>query len=52
MELVALLLYTALGVATVVILRAMSRRWREADVDESEIPYGPRPSLAETVDSG
>ena len=47
-----LLLYTALGVATVVILRAMSRRWREADVDESEIPYGPRPSLAETVESG
>ena len=47
-----LLLYTALGVATVVILRAMSRRWREADVDEDEVPYGPRPSLAETVDPG
>ena len=41
------LLYTVLGVATVVILRAMSRRWREADVDEAEVPYGPRPSLAE-----
>ena len=40
-----MLLYTALGVATVLILRAMSRRWREADVDEAEVPYGPRPSL-------
>jgi cytochrome bd ubiquinol oxidase subunit I len=45
-----LLLYTALGVATVVILRAMSRRWREADVSEAEVPYGPRPSLGETVE--
>ena len=40
-----LLLYTALGVATVVVLRAMSRRWREADDGEPEVPYGPRPSL-------
>ena len=48
-----LLLYTALGVATVLILRAMSRRWREADVSEDEVPYGPRRAdLAETVDPG
>jgi cytochrome d ubiquinol oxidase subunit I len=44
-----LLLYTLLGVATVVILRAMSRRWREADVSEDEVPYGPRPHLPEEV---
>jgi cytochrome d ubiquinol oxidase subunit I len=44
-------LYTLLGVATVVILRAMSRRWREADVRDEEVPYGPRPALAETVES-
>ena len=37
-----LLLYTALGVATVVVLRAMSRRWREADDGEPDVPYGPR----------
>ena len=47
-----MLLYTALGVATVIVLRAMSRRWREADVDEVEVPYGPRPSVPETVEPG
>jgi cytochrome d ubiquinol oxidase subunit I len=36
-----LALYTALGVATVLILRTMSRRWREADDAEIEVPYGP-----------
>jgi cytochrome bd ubiquinol oxidase subunit I len=41
------LLYTLLGVATVIVLRAMSRRWREADADEVEVPYGPRPSVPE-----
>jgi cytochrome d ubiquinol oxidase subunit I len=40
-------LYTLLGVATVLVLRAMSRRWREADVDEEDVPYGPRPSVPE-----
>ena len=40
------LLYTVLGVATVLVLRAMSRRWREADVAEADVPYGPRPSAA------
>jgi cytochrome d ubiquinol oxidase subunit I len=40
-----LLLYTALGIATVLTLRAMSRRWRTADeVEEGDMPYGPRPS--------
>jgi cytochrome d ubiquinol oxidase subunit I len=41
------LLYTSLGIATVVVLRAMSRRWREADGEEVEVPYGPRPSVPE-----
>jgi cytochrome d ubiquinol oxidase subunit I len=51
-------LYTMLGVATVLVLRAMSRRWREADIDDVVVPYGPRPSLPEanavapTRDSG
>ena len=40
-------LYTVLGTATVLVLRAMSRRWREADGDEVEVPYGPRPSVPE-----
>jgi cytochrome d ubiquinol oxidase subunit I len=38
------LLYAALGTATVVVLRAMSRRWREADIPDTDVPYGPRPS--------
>ena len=36
-------LYTALGVATVLVLRTMARRWRTAAVDDSDVPYGPRP---------
>jgi cytochrome d ubiquinol oxidase subunit I len=36
-----LALYTALGAALVVTLRAMSRRWRAADEQEAEVPYGP-----------
>jgi cytochrome d ubiquinol oxidase subunit I len=43
------LLYTLLGIATVVVLRAMSRRWRSADDDDVEVPYGPRPSVPEVA---
>jgi cytochrome d ubiquinol oxidase subunit I len=45
------LLYAALGTATVVVLRAMSRRWREADGPDPELPYGPRPPAPEVVES-
>jgi cytochrome bd ubiquinol oxidase subunit I len=38
-----LVLYTGLGIATVLVLRAMARRWRTAEVGEGEVPYGPRP---------
>jgi cytochrome d ubiquinol oxidase subunit I len=37
-----LFLYAGLGVTTVLILRLMSRRFRERDVPEHEVPYGPR----------
>jgi cytochrome d ubiquinol oxidase subunit I len=37
-----LLLYVALGAALVLTLRAMSRRWRAADAEELEVPYGPQ----------
>jgi cytochrome bd ubiquinol oxidase subunit I len=36
-----LALYVALGVALVLVLRAMSRRWREADEQDVDVPYGP-----------
>jgi cytochrome d ubiquinol oxidase subunit I len=34
-------LYAVLGVALVITLRAMARRWRAADEADSEVPYGP-----------
>jgi cytochrome bd ubiquinol oxidase subunit I len=42
---VVLVLYTALGIATVMVLRAMARRWRSAD--DVDVPYGPRPTSSE-----
>ena len=36
-----LVLYTALGIATVLILRTMAHRWRTAEIGEDEVPYGP-----------
>jgi cytochrome d ubiquinol oxidase subunit I len=34
-------LYAVLGVATIAILRMLSRRWRRGDVTEEDVPYGP-----------
>jgi cytochrome d ubiquinol oxidase subunit I len=34
-------LYVGLGAALIITLRAMSRRWREADEQFVEVPYGP-----------
>jgi cytochrome d ubiquinol oxidase subunit I len=42
---VVIVLYAALGTATVVVLRAMSRRWRRQDAADDSVPYGPRPAL-------
>jgi cytochrome d ubiquinol oxidase subunit I len=40
---IVFVLYTILGAATVVTLRVMGRRWREADrEEEADVPYGPR----------
>jgi cytochrome d ubiquinol oxidase subunit I len=36
------ILYVGLAITTVLILRLMSRRFRERDVPEHEVPYGPR----------
>jgi cytochrome bd ubiquinol oxidase subunit I len=41
------LLYSALGVLTVLILRSMARRWRTAEIGEDDVPYGPRPARPE-----
>jgi len=37
-------LYVVLGVGLVMVLRTMSRRWREAGVGNVESPYGPSPA--------
>jgi hypothetical protein len=39
----SVLIYAGLAVAAVVVLRALSRRWRERDLAEQEVavPYGP-----------
>ena len=39
---IVLVLYTLLGIATVVVLRRMAQRWREAPADAVQVPYGPR----------
>jgi cytochrome d ubiquinol oxidase subunit I len=36
-----ILLYVVLGAALVITLRAMARRWRAAQEEDSEVPYGP-----------
>jgi cytochrome bd ubiquinol oxidase subunit I len=33
--------YGVLGVATIAILRMLSRRWRRDDRDDASVPYGP-----------
>jgi cytochrome d ubiquinol oxidase subunit I len=39
--LVVILLYAALAVAAVLVLRTMARRWRETAAEEADVPYGP-----------
>src|SRR5215212_6372403 len=41
------LLYAVVGTTTVLVLRAMTRRWREAATDDVDVPYGPRPHAGE-----
>src|SRR4051812_16312678 len=38
------LLYTVLGIVTVLILRTMARRWRTAEIGDADVPYGPSPA--------
>lgn len=38
---IIIVVYGVLGVATIAILRMLSRRWRRDDRDEAPVPYGP-----------
>jgi cytochrome d ubiquinol oxidase subunit I len=44
---IVVVLYTILGTAAVLTLRAMGRRWREADRadEDADVPYGPAGEL-------
>jgi cytochrome bd ubiquinol oxidase subunit I len=42
-------LYVVLGAVLVITLRAMARRWREADAQEDDVPYGPDDALPAAV---
>jgi len=46
---IVIALYAALAAALVLALRAMSRRWRAAGDEESEVPYGPAEALPREV---
>jgi cytochrome d ubiquinol oxidase subunit I len=43
---VIVVLYALLGVATILILRMLARRWRRSDSEDPNVPYGP-PSMTE-----
>ena len=44
LSIVIYVLYALLGAATIMVLRAMARRWRLTPViDDDDAPYGPRP---------
>ena len=40
-------LYIGLGVTTILILRKMSKRYRDRELAEDEVPYGPRTPVAD-----
>jgi cytochrome d ubiquinol oxidase subunit I len=40
---IVIVLYAVLGVATIVILRVLARRWRCGGAQEAAVPYGPPP---------
>jgi cytochrome bd ubiquinol oxidase subunit I len=42
-----IVVYAVLGTATILILRALSRRWRRGDLEEAAVPYGPPPVIAD-----
>ena len=46
---IIVVLYAVLGVATVLILRMLSRRWRRTDAEAAAVPYGPEDRVMERV---
>ncbi len=46
---IIVVLYAAVITGAVVVLRHMARRWREEELSDLEVPYGPRPQLVADV---
>ena len=38
---IVLALYALLGAATILVLRMLARRWRDGEMEEGSVPYGP-----------
>jgi cytochrome d ubiquinol oxidase subunit I len=45
-------IYAAIGVSTVLVLRMMHRRWRVLDGANVDVPYGPSPPERERIAPG
>jgi cytochrome d ubiquinol oxidase subunit I len=45
-------LYVLLGATLIITLRAMSRRWRDADEDAVDVPYGPEDHVPGALQKG
>jgi cytochrome bd ubiquinol oxidase subunit I len=44
---IVIVVYGAIGAATITILLMLSRRWRRSDQDEAAVPYGPQDDLVD-----
>ncbi len=42
---IIVVLYAAVITGAIVVLRHMARRWRDEELSDLEVPYGPRPQL-------
>lgn len=49
---IIVVLYALLGVTTVLIVRTLTRRWRDNDLEEAEVPYGPTSPFSDHVSVG
>jgi cytochrome bd ubiquinol oxidase subunit I len=47
-----IVVYAVLGAATILILRALARRWRRSDSVEAAVPYGPVPTAQDQTAAG
>ena len=47
---IVILLYAVLGVATILILRMLARRWRRTETEQAAVPYGPEPGPSERAE--